>query len=197
MKRKYGYAAIVFLVVAFVVSGLSFCLAQTKGANMEKLREEIKASAQKQDHTSVIKLGEEYIKTDPGNIEVLMTLTESYLSSKEYFAKADEMIKKALAVGSDNTWVLKTAAKSKRIQAEQSTSNSDKQKLLDSAQETIDKLLKLAPDDAWVNAEAALIYLYQEKKDRASKLIEKAIGLQPGDPYIKNIEIQIKSASSK
>ena len=131
MKRKYGYAAIVFLVVAFVVSRLSFCLAQTKGVDMEKLREEIKASAQKQDHASVIKLGEEYIKEDPGNIEALVILTESYLSSKEYFAKADETVKKALAIAPDNNWVLKTAAKSKRIQAEQSKSNSEKQKLLD------------------------------------------------------------------
>lgn len=196
MKRKYAYVAIAFLVVAFVVSRLSFCLAQTKEGSMDKLREEIKASSQKNDHASVIKLGEEYIKSDPGNIEVLVILTESYLSSKEYFAKADETVKKALAIGSDNIWVLKTAAKSKRIQAEQSKSNSEKQKLLDSAQETIDKLLKLAPDDAWVNAEAALIYLYQEKKDRASKFIEKAIGLQPRDPYIKNIEIQIKKPAS-
>src|SRR3989338_1077728 len=148
MRRKFGYMAAAFLVVAFVVLRLSLCLAETKEGGMDKLREEIKASSQKNDHASVIKLGEQYIKSDPGNIEVLVTLTESYLSSKEYFAKADEAIKKALAAGPNNTWVLKTAAKSKRIQAEQSKTSAEKQKLLDSAQETIDTLLKAAPDDA-------------------------------------------------
>ncbi len=195
MKRKYAYAAIVFLATTFVVSRLSFCLAQTKGADMEKLREEIKASTQKHDHASVIKLGEEYLKSDPENIEVLVILTESYLSSKEYFTKADETIKKALAIGPNDIWILKTAAKSKRIQAEQSKSNAEKQKLLNSAQETIDKLLKLAPDDAWINAEAALVYLAQGKKNEATKAIKKAIDAQPNDPYIKNIKTKIDATS--
>ena len=191
MRRKFGYMAAAFLVVAFVVLRLSLCLAETKEGGMDKLREEIKASSQKNDHASVIKLGEQYIKSDPGNIEVLVTLTESYLSSKEYFAKADEAIKKALAAGPNNTWVLKTAAKSKRIQAEQSKTSAEKQKLLDSAQETIDTLLKAAPDDAWINSEAALIYLAQGKKNEATKAIKKAINAQPNDPYIKNIAAKI------
>lgn len=189
MKLRYFF--LILVVFTLIVLSSTVCLAQTKGADMEKLRKEIKTSAQKQDHASVIKLGEEYIKLDPGNIEVLVTLTESYLSSKEYFTKADETIKKALAIGPDNIWILKTAAKSKRIQAEQSESNTEKQKLLDSAQGTIDKLLKLAPDDAWINAEAALIYLAQGKKNEATKAIKKAINAQPNDPYIKIIKTKI------
>lgn len=192
MDKKYIYALFTFLFFASLCVKVSFCRAEIKegAANMEKQRKQIVEYAQKGDHESAIKSAEEYIKSDPGNIEILVTLAGSYLSVGN-FSQAETMVKKALGVSSNNTWVITTLAKIYRAEAEQSKVAADKKKLFNLAEVEIEKVLAVEPENPWVNAEAALIYLGQGKKDDANKAIKKAIDAQPNDKYITDIKSKI------
>ena len=101
------------------------------------------------------------------------------------------MVKKALGINSNNTWAITTLAKIYRTEAEQSKSSGDKKKLFNSAENEIEKVLDVEPENPWANAEAALIYLGQGKKDEADKAIKKAIDAQPNDKYITDIKNKI------
>lgn len=187
---------ITIAILAFTLAGLklSFCRAVTKegGATVEEERKQILEYSRKGDIESAIKLGEEYIKKDPDNIEILVTLTECYIGAAN-FDKAEASVKKAVSVDPKNTWAIKTLAKTYRAEAEQAKSTAEKKKLLDLAQVEIGKALKVQPEDAWINTEAALIYLLQGRKDDANKAIKKAVSAQPNDTYIKDIKTRINA----
>lgn len=192
MKGKYIFVVFViltFALVALVALKLTFRPIQVEVVDLEKQREQIRECAQKGDDESAIKLAEEYLKTDSGNIEVFVTLAECN-SKIGKFTEAEEAAKKALSIDSTNVWALKTLAVIYREEAEQSES---KKKLLNLARVKIKKALKFDPQDAWSNAEAALIYLARGDKKRAYKGIEKALDLQPNNEYFKRIKIKIES----
>lgn len=193
MAKKYIY--ILFAILAFVSLCIkpTFCRTESKEeAKMEKQRKQIIEYAQKGENETATKLGEEYLKSDPTNIEILVTLADSYLTLGN-FTKAEEAVKKALSVEATNGWAMKTLAKIYRAQAEQAKTPAEKKKLLNLAATEIEKVIKTNPDDAWASAEAALIYYYQEKKDEAAKAIKKAIAAQPNDKYFKEIKTKIET----
>ncbi len=193
MKRKYIFVGFIILTFVLVAMQSTFCLSQIKEVDMEKQREEIKEYIQKGDHELAISLAKEYLKTDSANIEILLTLAECNLGIGN-LTEAEESAKKAFSIESTNPWVLKTLAKIYREKAEQAESSATKSELLSLAQAKTEEALKIDSNDAWANAEAALIYLAQRDKKQANKLIEKALKLQPNDEYIKGIKTTIETS---
>lgn len=191
--RYIAVAVVIFCMVAGVPSSIMAQDAKQSAADMEKKRKEITEASRKGDADSVIKLGEEYLKTDAVNLEVLLTVGEAY-AAKNNFTRADELAKKAVTAAPTNTWALVTSAKIQRINAEQGkVAAAEKKALIDSAEKTIEKALTLNPKDAWVNAEAALISLVKGDKAKATKLINVAIEAAPSDGYIKGVKQRIEA----
>ncbi len=159
-------------------------------------RERIRELAHKGEIETAAQLAQEYIVADSVNIEVLIILADCNASIGK-FTEAKEAIKKALNIVPDNVWATRTLAKIHRVEAEQIESVVAKKRLFSLAQSKIEEALKLDPEDAWTNAEAALIYLGRGNKARASELIDKALSLQPNDDYFKNIKTRIEPVSLK
>jgi Tfp pilus assembly protein PilF len=194
MKKSCVF--VFFTVLAFATLSIkpNFCQAANKeDLKMEKLREQVVEAAQKKDNDTAVKLGEEYLKSDPGNIEILVTLSGSYLTLGN-IALAEEKVKKAIGIDVNNAWAIKTLAKVYKMQAEQATAAAEKKKLLNSAEAEIEKALKINSSDPWAQTEAALIYLAQGDKDAAKKAIKKAAASQPNDAYIQEVKAKIEAA---
>lgn len=160
---------------------------------MDKLLRQIAEAASQGEHALAIQLAEEYLKSDPDNIAVLVTLAECSMCQGN-FARAEEVVQKALSVDSSNGWALKTLAKIYRSLSEKHDYAPDKEKLLGLAAQKIEEALKATPENASAYTEAALIYSALNNKKRAEKLIETALMLEPRNEYFKDIKREIGPA---
>ncbi len=199
MKGKYIFVALFILAFAVVALEPAFSLAQVEDVaeevDVEKQRELIRAAVQQGDMETAIKLADEYLKTDSVNVEVLILLADCNASIGK-FTEAKEAAEKALDIVSDNVWATRTLAKINRMEAEQTESVTAKKRLFSLAQSKIEEALRLDPEDAWTNAEAALIYLGRGNKAHASELIDKSLSLQPNDGYFRDIKQRIEGESA-
>lgn len=190
MRNKYMY--MFFVCVFFITLGLKLALSQVEKnsikkevVNMDALRKQIVGLVQKGQKEAAIKLGEEYLKKDPGNIEILVNMAECYATDN--LTQSEVMAKKAVSIDPKNNWAVKTLAKVYRIEGEKAQTPAEKEKLFVLAMAEIVKVLAMEPDNAFNNVEAALIFFRNGKKDEAMKFLKKAIAAQPNDSYIAEI----------
>lgn len=191
MRSKYLYTF--FVCVIFVTLGLKLAFSQEEKksvkkevVNMDALRKKIVGLVQKGQKEAAIKLGVEYLKNDPGNIEILVNMAECY--APDDLTQSETMAKKAVSIDPKNTWAVKTLAKVYRIKGEKAQLPAEKEKLFVLARAEIEKVIAMEPDNAYNNAEVALICFRQGKKDEAIKFLKKAIAVLPDDLYIVEIK---------
>lgn len=145
----------------------------------------------KGDIDATIDQAKAYLKSQPNNIEVLIRLAESY-AFKGDLTLAEDYIKKALTA-SDNksVWSLRALATIYRTRYEISEDAKLKQKYLDLAMIEIAKALVLSPNDAWANAEAAQIYI-KDNKAKAVEAIGFALAVEPENKYFLGVKQKIQ-----
>jgi len=182
-------AAVVFVVFAsFQPESKAKDVAAVDSKEVQQIRE----LHAKGDIDATIKEAKVYLKSQPNSIEVLTRLAESYVSKGD-LTSAEDCIKKALAA-SDNksTWSLRALATIYRIRYETSEDANLKQKYLDLAMIEIAKALVISPNDAWVNLEAAQIYLNNNNKAKALEAIDFALAVEPENKYFLGVKQKIQ-----
>jgi Tfp pilus assembly protein PilF len=144
------------------------------------------------DKQSVMRLAKKYLKLAPQDGDTWLVLAENYMWSGN-LTEAEEAVKEALELNAESPWGLRTLAAIYRTKAEQSPEL--KQEYLFKAQTEIEKALAIAPDDPWVNIEAAHIYLAQGREDEALEVTNKAIELRPEEKPFLDLKEQILSGA--
>ena len=159
--------------------------------DIEQKRKLILKYDEQDDWESLMQPAEEYLKLVPQDKEIWLLLAESYKRS-DRLIDAERAVEKALELDAKFPWGLRALAAIYRTKAEQSPQL--KQKYLSKAQLKIEEALKIAPDDAYVNIEAAKVYLAQDKKIKALKAVDKSLELKPEERYFLYFKGRILSA---
>ncbi|MBL7197182.1 MAG: tetratricopeptide repeat protein [Candidatus Omnitrophica bacterium] len=189
-----GLIAVAYLVTRIVATQSSVPevdLSTEVGSIEQKRERELIWEYHKQGNKqSVIQAAEKYLKLVPQDEAIWIVLAENYMWSDKLI-EAERAIKQALRLNSKSFWGLRVIAAVYRDKAEQSPQT--KEEYLSKAQLEIDEALAVAPNDAWVNMEAARVYLAQGKRDKALQFVERAIELEPEEEYLLNLKEQILS----
>jgi len=165
-----------------------------KEEDIEQKRKLILKYDEQDDWESLMQPAEEYLKLVPQDKKIWLFLAESYKRS-DRLIDAERAVEKALELDAKFPWGLRLLAVIYRTKAEQSPQL--KQKYLSKAQLKIEEALKIAPDDAYVNIEAAKVYLAQDtqdKKIKALKAVDKSLELKPEERYFLYFKGRILSA---
>lgn len=215
MLKKY-YA---ILSVSVMVSGIIFILASViqkttvndTFAQIKKqdLKEQARSTDQTQsedqknlitqhlknkEYDSAIKLGKEYLASNPNDITAIDILTEAYINKGDLSA-AETTVKKAVAIQPNDPWSCRLLARIYRIKTEKDAVARNNN--LNLALQQAEKGLASNPNDIWLLAEVAQIYFEQGDKVKANKTIDKALGIRPNDMYLKSIKEMINKEPEK
>ena len=163
-----------------------------KKADIEQQRKQIMQYHRQRKIQSLIQAAKEYLKSVPRDEEIWILLSENYLSAGE-LNEAENVIRTALRVNPNSPWGLRILSSILRTKAGQSPQV--KQELLSKAELHITRALRIDPNDAWVNLEAAQLYLTQGKEDKALHAVNKAIKLDPEQTTFSDFKEHIKSVS--
>lgn len=199
MKKIYLFSVSMgVLMAAFIFAALMFSQAELKAKEPpvpieSKEMQQIREYHMKGDIDNTIKKADIYLKTNPGNVEIMIRLAECYMSKSE-LATAEEWAKKALLSSNNgDLWALRAMAEVYRMQSEGSKDINSKKKYIDLAISTITKALIISPTDAWVNSEAAHIHLSANNKVKAKESIEVALAGEPKNEFFLKLKEAIQS----
>jgi cytochrome c-type biogenesis protein CcmH/NrfG len=161
-----------------------------KEEDIEQKRKLIWKYDEQGDRESLIQTAEEYLKLVPQDESIWVLLAENYMWSDKLI-EAEKAVKEALKLDAKFPWGLRALAAIYRVKAEHSPQL--KQEYLSKAQLKIEEALEIAPDDPWVNIEAAHIYLAQGREGEALEVTNKAIELRPEEKHFLDLKEQILS----
>lgn len=195
MKKTFLLDSMTVLVVAVFFTALVFAIAApnvSEAVGDSKEIEQIRKHQEEKDFNATIKKAEAYLKSHQNNTEVLVRLAECYADKGELLV-AEEYVKKALKLTKDqDIFALRAAAMIYRRQSEESKDDL-KKKYIDLAIAKITEALAISPKDAWVNAEAAQIYLHGNSNTKAAEAIGRALDKEPLNTYFLSIKQKIES----
>ena len=187
--RKDSLRVVLVTLIALALGNLTFVFAQTNppvSNTKATVLQEIRGYDEKRDFDALIKASNEYLISDPKNIEVLIRLARCYKDKKEY-SLAGKTIMDALDIDPKNAWGLRILAKINREQYEGSKQEDLKKGYLEAALVAIARSLTSSPQDAVTNAEAAQIYFYKKDKVKAAQAI--ALALDSNNIYLKKEDL--------
>ena len=183
--------SIVVGIFVVLLSAVSLACSKTpvfSQAGIDKIREYNKAG----DRDRAIAAAQKYLSANPNDSEVLTILGENY-GWKKNFASAEKSLKKAIRIQPKNTWAIRALTAIYRNQAQEAESPKSKAGYLALAVARIGEGLSIAPNDPWVNMEAAEVYLLAGDRHKAQEYIAKALKVEPApaNAYVRSLEKRI------
>lgn len=129
---------------------------------------------------SAIRVGEEYLKTNPDDVSVRNLLAESYITEGD-LSEAEGIVKQTLKVKPSDTWALRLSARINRMTPADSKDPAMKANRLKAGMADAERGLAANPEDVWLMAEKAQIFADQGEQAKANQTIDRAISLASGD----------------
>lgn len=193
-KNKYNTILWSFLVALILVLALSAFeqnnIANVAFAQFDKETESLIPLLKSGNNEEVIRQATEYLKSNPNNVNLLNILSEAYVQKGD-LTNAEESVKKAVAIQSDNPWSCRLLAQVYRNKIENKDSAERKSENLTLAAEVVERGLTSNPKDVGLLAEKAQIYFERGAITTALQAINEALRIAPNDAYLKQIKEKI------
>ena len=117
---------------------------------------------------------------------------ERYLKIENNLARAEEAIKEVLDRDPNRSFSWRLRSITHRIKSQSVQDNSEQDRHLRLAQQSIDKSLELDPANPWHYEELTLVHLARKDKVKAKQAIDRAIELRPGEPIFQDLINEIE-----
>lgn len=176
-NKYYVIAGILALITIFAQIAFSQQYSHEKLIVIERLKDKGDDPA--------IKLAEEYLASNPGDVDIINLLAETYVS-RDNLTKAEETAKKAIAIQPNNPWSRRLLAKTYRLKAQEDPGLAEDNLTL--ALQQVKEGLGSNPNDPNLLVEAAEIYSGLGDKIKANEAIDLAIAIRPNDNSLKNMK---------
>lgn len=142
---------------------------------------------------SAIKLAEEYLVSNPNDVDIVNLLAETCISKND-LSKAEVALKKGIAVKPNNPWSRRLLAQVYRIKAEKDKDPNLRSNNLALALEQVKIGLGSNPNDVGLLTEAAQIYNRLGDNIRANEAIDLAITIKPNDATLNAVKASIATS---